>query len=253
MARLRGAAASASTSASRRSASRPPPGAGERRRADLDDDARRRAMRPALAGHGWLTAGARRAAASQPHVGAARPACGASPAMSVGSQSKTTASSPADDDRRRRARRPASMQRVLDAEPGQPVGEVADGLVVAEVGLPHPALGLLAAHAVAARPRRVTVKPASSTASGGSTIRGGSSRRGCRARGQRPARPSRTSARAAPRGWPRETSKTGRPRASRSGVTISASSRASGTSILLSATSARPVVEAAVRARARPR
>ena len=35
-------------------------------------------------------------------------------------------------------------QRLLDAEPGQPVGEVADGLVVGEVGLPHPA-GRLAA------------------------------------------------------------------------------------------------------------
>ena len=34
----------------------------------------------------------------------------------------------------------------LDAEPVEPVGEEADGLVVAEVGLAHPALGLLAAH-----------------------------------------------------------------------------------------------------------
>ena len=33
----------------------------------------------------------------------------------------------------------------LDAEPVEPVGEEADGLVVAEVGLAHPALGLLAA------------------------------------------------------------------------------------------------------------
>src|SRR3954469_24340764 len=40
----------------------------------------------------------------------------------------------------------ALEQRVLDAEARQPVGEVADGLVVAEVGLPDPPLGLLAAH-----------------------------------------------------------------------------------------------------------
>ena len=44
----------------------------------------------------------------------------------------------------------------LDAEPVEPVGEEADRLVVAEVGLAHPALGLAAAHlpAVArSRPR----------------------------------------------------------------------------------------------------
>ena len=33
----------------------------------------------------------------------------------------------------------------LDADPGEPVGEEADGLVVGEVGLPHPALGRIAA------------------------------------------------------------------------------------------------------------
>ena len=37
---------------------------------------------------------------------------------------------------------PASASSLLDAEPGEPVGEVADGLVVAEVGLADPALGL---------------------------------------------------------------------------------------------------------------
>ena len=37
-------------------------------------------------------------------------------------------------------------QRVLDAEPGQPVGQVADRLVVVEVGLPDPALRARAAH-----------------------------------------------------------------------------------------------------------
>src|SRR3954453_5748795 len=41
--------------------------------------------------------------------------------------------------------RAESGQRLLDAEPGQPVGEVADRLVVAEVGLAHPPLRLLAA------------------------------------------------------------------------------------------------------------
>ena len=35
---------------------------------------------------------------------------------------------------------------VLDAEPVEPVGEEADGLVVGEVGLAHPALRLGAAH-----------------------------------------------------------------------------------------------------------
>ncbi|CAM5230851.1 hypothetical protein SFUMM280S_02841 [Streptomyces fumanus] len=37
-------------------------------------------------------------------------------------------------------------QLLLDAEAAEAVGEVAHGLVVVEVGLPHPALGLLAAH-----------------------------------------------------------------------------------------------------------
>ena len=41
---------------------------------------------------------------------------------------------------------PSSRSLLLDAEPVEPVGEEADGLVVGEVGLPHPALGLLAAH-----------------------------------------------------------------------------------------------------------
>lgn len=38
-------------------------------------------------------------------------------------------------------------QRILDAEAVEPVGEVADGLVVVEVGLANPALRLLAPHA----------------------------------------------------------------------------------------------------------
>ena len=40
-------------------------------------------------------------------------------------------------------------QLVLDADPVEPVGQEAHGLLVAEVGLAHPALGLLAAHAPA--------------------------------------------------------------------------------------------------------
>ena len=43
-----------------------------------------------------------------------------------------------------------AQQLVLDAEPGQPVGEVADRLVVVEVGLADPALGPRAAHHEAA-------------------------------------------------------------------------------------------------------
>ncbi len=54
----------------------------------------------------------------------------------------------ADDDLRARDRA-GLEQPLLDAEAGEPVGEVADRLVVAEVGLAHPALGLLAADAVA--------------------------------------------------------------------------------------------------------
>src|SRR5690606_1236493 len=37
-------------------------------------------------------------------------------------------------------------QRLFHAQAVEPVGEVADGLVVVEVGLPHPAFGLLPAH-----------------------------------------------------------------------------------------------------------
>src|SRR5215203_5519743 len=35
---------------------------------------------------------------------------------------------------------------ILDANAVEPIGEVADGFVIAEVGLPHPALGLLTTH-----------------------------------------------------------------------------------------------------------
>src|SRR4051812_10854599 len=42
-------------------------------------------------------------------------------------------------------------QLILDAQALEPIGQVADGLVVVELRLPHPALGLLAAHDKAAR------------------------------------------------------------------------------------------------------
>ena len=87
------------------------------------------------------------------------------PAGSVGSQSKATVA-----DRDRVARLGARLgERLLDAEPGQPVGQVADGLVVGEVGLPDPALGLARRgprSALAVAWSRSTVNPASSTARG---------------------------------------------------------------------------------------
>ena len=46
---------------------------------------------------------------------------------------------------------PALASSLLDAEPVEPVGQEADGLVVAEVGLPHPALGADAADDEAVR------------------------------------------------------------------------------------------------------
>ena len=52
------------------------------------------------------------------------------------------------DDHRRSGHRPDLEQLVFDAELGEAVGEEADGLLVLEVGLLHPALGLGAEHAV---------------------------------------------------------------------------------------------------------
>ena len=75
-------------------------------------------------------------------------------------------------------------QRLLDAEPLEPVGEVADGLVVGEVGLPDPPLRLLAGdlEAVSSSTRR-TSNPASPSCLGRMTSRVGSStgRAGARA------------------------------------------------------------------------
>ena len=75
------------------------------------------------------------------------------PAGSVGTQSKVTppmvTASPSTA--------PALASCLLDAEPVEPVGEEADGLVVAEVGLPHPALGPDAVHDEAVRIVRVAL------------------------------------------------------------------------------------------------
>ena len=71
------------------------------------------------------------------------------PAAIVGSQSKTTALSSGPMSDLGAGDRAELEQPVLDAEAGEPVGEVADGLVVGEVGLAHPALRALAAHAEA--------------------------------------------------------------------------------------------------------
>ena len=68
----------------------------------------------------------------------------------VGSQSKTTALSSAPMATPSPARAPAFSSCVLDTEAVEAVGEVADGLVVGEVGLADPALRLLAAHPVEA-------------------------------------------------------------------------------------------------------
>ncbi len=67
------------------------------------------------------------------------------PASIVGSQSKTQPSSPPMTTSAP-AVAPSSTSLASTPEPGQPVGEVADGLVVGEVGLAHPALGALAPH-----------------------------------------------------------------------------------------------------------
>ena len=71
------------------------------------------------------------------------------PASIPGLKSKTTALSGSPISTGSPSTAPSSTSFVLHAEPVEPVGEEADGLVVAEVGLPDPALGLLAAHAPA--------------------------------------------------------------------------------------------------------
>ena len=68
----------------------------------------------------------------------------------------------ADRDLGARLRAPSLASCVLDPEPGQPVGEVADRLVVGEVGLQHPAPRLRRrGRRTPARPIASTVKPLS--------------------------------------------------------------------------------------------
>ena len=80
-----------------------------------------------------------------------------------------------------------------------------DGLVVAEVGLPDPALGLLAAHAPALARSRLDgeLRCRRDRRAGRITIRVGSVAGVARPGGRRRSRPSRRSARAGPRGWTR--------------------------------------------------
>ena len=237
---------SAPRSRRRASSSRAPsnmPGRrGQRGGADLDHDAARGADRPrgAATGHGSLAhrmpRRSRRAAlrSAAPTPGRSAPAAcrcrgptasrrrrRASAAPSRRSSSPMVTAQPGSA--------PSSQQLVLDAEPGQPVAEVADRLVVVEIGLADPAFGPHAAHDEARRRRRARrVKPLSST-------------------GDRPDhRPARRTPAAARRGRPTtishsanvngrkpswvtaDTSNTGQPRAAISSRTNSASSRASG-------------------------
>ena len=125
----------------------------------------------------------------------------------------------ADEHRRRPPRRPprpAPPRR----RAGEPVGEVADGLVVGEVGLPHPALRLVAAdpEAVLRRSRSI-VELRAAAGLGAAGSRCGWARRRARRRGpRRRSRPSRRPAPAGPRGWPRRPGSTGSPRASSIGA-----------------------------------
>ena len=231
-------AASASTRASSRSAVETAGGGRQRGRPDLDDDAarvadrraahcRRRAGpaagrpgpgrgRAARRGAGsWRTAARRRAAGCPARAGRrCRAEVETKSSSCAGCQSKPTV---ADADLGARLGTGVG-ERLLDAEPGQPVGEVADGLVVVEVGLLHPALGLVAARRRSPSSSRPTVKPTSSTAVGRSTIRvasstGRAARSAATSRGQR-----ERSARAAPRGSRRRSRSTCSPRASSSGA-----------------------------------
>ena len=224
-------AASASTRASSRCGSSPPVEAGQRRRADLDDDptrgrgragarastgaatveitprprppparrssssvrCRRRSMRAAL------RSVRRRRGRSGPAAGRcrARTSIAATPAGVDGSQSKVT--SPIVTGQPGVA--PRLGQRVLDAEAGQPVAEVADGLVVVEVRLPDPALGAPAAHDEPTRQLRVRLDREAGVVDGGGPQDHPRrlDDRLCGPVARAPARPSRTSARAGPR------------------------------------------------------
>ncbi len=162
-------AASASTSASSRCGVQPAGEAGQRRRPDLDHDpARRPELRPgthvsssraspkssssraapAPVDPGGQPVRRRRAGALlQPPV---RPAPGQHDRDPRGRRRLPVEGDVADRDRAAR-HRPRLGQRLLDPEPGQPVAQVADGLVVVEVRLPDPAFGPRAAHDEPAR------------------------------------------------------------------------------------------------------
>jgi hypothetical protein len=131
-------------------------------------------------------------------------------------------------------------QRVLDAGALQPVGEIADGLVVGEVGLADPpgrALADDAEDGLAGVSSRMTSKPFVVHGLGPERRRAaGRSRLAISAR---PASPARAIAKVnsrSPMCATAETTNTSIPRSRRSGSTSSASSRASGTSALLSTT-----------------
>ena len=193
--------------------------------------------------------GGRRAAA--PRTG--RPRRGGSeharrPASTIGLKSKTTALSSGPITTASPSAAPELEQPVLDAEPVEPVGEEADGLVVGEVGLPDPALGLLPR---TRQPVRVVLDgevgtrrraPAGGSRSGCASATG-PSRRGPR---RRP-RPSRTTARGDPRGSPRRSGTTCRPRCLEVVDDDVGQLPAVGHVDLVERDQPRPVLEAAVR------
>ena len=139
--------------------------------------------------------------------------------------------------------RPRLREGLLDAEAPEPVGEVADGLVIGEVGLVDPALGLLAADPPGGSVGRVEVvagvgldgEPGVVDGVGRSTTRGGAVWMTL-ARASSTAPAMRKVSSRSPVWAAVEISTTGQPIASTSGRTSSARSAASGTSTLFSAT-----------------
>ena len=131
-------------------------------------------------------------------------------------------------DRHRATRlRAGRGQRVLHAQPGEPVAEVADGLVVVERGLPDPALRAGAADDETAGQLPVGLDGEAGVVHGlrAQHDPGGLGHRLRRAVRAHLPRPSRTPARAARPGSRWRSGSTGQPkRSSRSAVTISASS-----------------------------
>ena len=108
---------------------------------------------------------------------------------------------------------------LLDAQAGQPVRQVADGLVVAEVGLLDPAPRLLAHDEEAvAEPDHLEAGLVGGLHLDPEAPARRAARPGGRPGPPRPARPSRSPARAVPRRWRRRSRRPGQPRASRSGL-----------------------------------